>query len=98
VAEALGLSEKTARNYLSQVYEKLGLQRRSQLAALFANRSRASCRQQLVVSVAHQRARRVKTEVTSCLGNLEGLVRCGIPVVFRPPKTARRRAVIHCAV
>lgn len=38
-AEALGLTEKTVRNYLSRAFEKLGLQRRSQMAALFAQRS-----------------------------------------------------------
>jgi two-component system response regulator DevR len=35
VATATGLTEKTVRNYLSRVFDKLGLRRRSQLAALF---------------------------------------------------------------
>jgi two-component system response regulator DevR len=34
-AEAAGLTEKTVRNYLSRIFEKLQLQRRSQLVALF---------------------------------------------------------------
>lgn len=34
-AAAAGLTEKTVRNYLSRVFEKLQLQRRSQLVALF---------------------------------------------------------------
>ncbi len=35
VAEATGLTEKTVRNYLSHIYDKLGLVRRSQIVALF---------------------------------------------------------------
>lgn len=35
VAEATGLTEKTVRNYLSRVFDKLGLKRRSQLVALY---------------------------------------------------------------
>lgn len=35
VAASLGLSEKTVRNYLSRVFEKLGVRRRSELVALY---------------------------------------------------------------
>ena len=35
VAEATGLTEKTARNYLSRVFDKLRVHRRSQLVALY---------------------------------------------------------------
>ncbi len=35
VADATGLTEKTVRNYLSRVFDKLGLRRRSQVVALF---------------------------------------------------------------
>jgi DNA-binding NarL/FixJ family response regulator len=36
VGAALGLSEKTVKNYLSNAFQKLGVSRRSQAAALFA--------------------------------------------------------------
>lgn len=36
IGAALGLSEKTVKNYLSNAFQKLGLSRRSQAAALFA--------------------------------------------------------------
>lgn len=36
IAELLGLSEKTVKNYLSNIFAKLDLQRRAQLAAMFA--------------------------------------------------------------
>lgn len=39
VSDHLGLSEKTVRNYLGHAFAKLGVQRRSQLAALFAKRN-----------------------------------------------------------
>lgn len=35
VAQKLNLSEKTVRNYLARVFEKLGVQRRSEIVALF---------------------------------------------------------------
>ncbi|MBM3882653.1 MAG: response regulator transcription factor [Verrucomicrobia bacterium] len=37
IAQALDLTEKTVRNYLSRAFEKLGLERRTQLAPLFAH-------------------------------------------------------------
>ena len=36
VARAMGISEKTARNYLASVFEKLGLQRRSEAAVWYS--------------------------------------------------------------
>ncbi len=36
IAAALGLSDKTVKNYLSNAFQKLGVSRRSQAAALFA--------------------------------------------------------------
>ena len=36
IGTALGLSEKTVKNYLSNAFQKLGVSRRSQAAALFA--------------------------------------------------------------
>jgi DNA-binding NarL/FixJ family response regulator len=41
IAAALGLSDKTVKNYLSHVFEKLHLSRRSEAAAFFARRSPA---------------------------------------------------------
>jgi DNA-binding NarL/FixJ family response regulator len=38
IAAALGLSDKTVKNYLSHVFEKLNLSRRSEAAAFFARR------------------------------------------------------------
>jgi len=35
IAAALGLSDKTVKNYLSNVFAKLGISRRAQAAALF---------------------------------------------------------------
>jgi len=35
VAQATGLTEKTVRNYLSRVFDKLRVSRRSQLVALY---------------------------------------------------------------
>ena len=35
-ASSMGLTEKTVKNYLSTVFEKLGINRRSQAAALYA--------------------------------------------------------------
>ncbi len=35
VAREMGISEKTARNYLASVFEKLGLQRRSEAAVWY---------------------------------------------------------------
>ena len=37
IAAAMGLSEKTVKNYLSNTFQKLGVGRRAQAAALFAN-------------------------------------------------------------
>jgi two-component system, NarL family, response regulator DevR len=39
IAAALGLSDKTVRNYLSNVFQKLQVSRRSQAAAIYARRS-----------------------------------------------------------
>ena len=39
IAATLGLSDKTVRNYLSNVFQKLQITRRSQAAALYARRS-----------------------------------------------------------
>ncbi|MHB1326639.1 MAG: response regulator [Gemmatimonadales bacterium] len=39
IAEALDLSPKTVKNYLHRIFEKLGIQRRSQAAALHVRRS-----------------------------------------------------------
>jgi two-component system response regulator DevR len=39
IAAALGLSDKTVRNYLSNIFQKLQVSRRSQAAALYARRS-----------------------------------------------------------
>jgi two-component system response regulator DevR len=39
IAAALGLSDKTVRNYLSNIFQKLQITRRSQAAALYARRS-----------------------------------------------------------
>ncbi len=36
IANALGLSEKTVRNYLSTIFEKLHITRRSQAAAMYS--------------------------------------------------------------
>ena len=38
IAERLSLSEKTVKNYVSQVYSKLHVERRSQAATLAAER------------------------------------------------------------
>ena len=38
IAVALALSPKTVKNYLANVFEKLGIQRRSQAAALHAGK------------------------------------------------------------
>lgn len=38
IASILGLSDKTVKNYLSHVFEKLGLSRRAEAAAFFARR------------------------------------------------------------
>ena len=35
IAAALGLSDKTVKNYLSNAFQKLGVSRRAQAAALF---------------------------------------------------------------
>jgi len=40
VAQATGLTEKTVRNYLSRVFDKLGVRRRSQLVALYLSNQR----------------------------------------------------------
>ena len=40
VATALGLAEKTVKNYLSNIFEKLHVSRRSQAAAMFVRESR----------------------------------------------------------
>jgi two-component system response regulator DevR len=40
IASALGLSDKTVRNYLSNIFQKLQVSRRSQAAALYARRSK----------------------------------------------------------
>jgi DNA-binding NarL/FixJ family response regulator len=40
IAAALGLSDKTVKNYLSHVFEKLHLSRRAEAAAFFARRRR----------------------------------------------------------
>ncbi len=37
VAQAIGLTDKTVRNYLSRVFDKLGVRRRSQLVALYVS-------------------------------------------------------------
>jgi two-component system response regulator DevR len=42
VGNALGLAEKTVKNYLSNVFEKLHVSRRSQAAVLFARENRAN--------------------------------------------------------
>ncbi|MDB6170153.1 MAG: DNA-binding response regulator [Verrucomicrobia bacterium] len=42
VGVALGLAEKTVKNYLSNVFEKLHVSRRSQAAVMFARESRGS--------------------------------------------------------
>jgi DNA-binding NarL/FixJ family response regulator len=39
IASEMGISDKTVRNYLRHVFEKLGLSRRSQAAAFFAQHS-----------------------------------------------------------
>ena len=39
IAAALGLSDKTVKNYLSNVFQKLGISRRAQAAALFGTGS-----------------------------------------------------------
>jgi DNA-binding NarL/FixJ family response regulator len=39
IAAALGLSDKTVRNYLSNIFQKLQVSRRSQAAAIYARRS-----------------------------------------------------------
>lgn len=39
IAAALGLSDKTVRNYLSNIFQKLQVTRRSQAAAIYARRS-----------------------------------------------------------
>ncbi len=44
IAAALGLSDKTVKNYLSHVFEKLNLSRRSEAAAFFARRRPSSGR------------------------------------------------------
>lgn len=41
IAVALGLSDKTVKNYLSNVFDKLHLSRRSEAAAFFARRTQA---------------------------------------------------------
>lgn len=38
VAQTTGLTEKTVRNYLSRVFDKMGIRRRSQLVALYVSR------------------------------------------------------------
>jgi len=38
VAQSIGISEKTVRNYLTRAFEKLGIRRRSELVALFVAR------------------------------------------------------------
>ena len=40
VANGLGLAEKTVKNYLSNIFEKLHVSRRSQAAAMFVRESR----------------------------------------------------------
>jgi DNA-binding NarL/FixJ family response regulator len=40
IASALGLSDKTIKNYLSQVYEKLQVTRRAHATRLFVERTR----------------------------------------------------------
>jgi len=40
IAVALGLSDKTVRNYLSNIFQKLQVSRRSQAAALYARRTK----------------------------------------------------------
>jgi DNA-binding NarL/FixJ family response regulator len=40
IASALRLSDKTVRNYLSNIFQKLQVSRRSQAAALYARRSK----------------------------------------------------------
>ena len=40
IAGALGLSDKTVRNYLSNIFQKLQVSRRSQAAALYARRNK----------------------------------------------------------
>jgi two-component system, NarL family, response regulator DevR len=42
VATELGLSEKTVKNYLSNIFEKLQVSRRAQAAALYAQDSRTA--------------------------------------------------------
>lgn len=39
IGNALGLSDKTVKNYLSNVFQKLHVTRRSEAAALFARRA-----------------------------------------------------------
>jgi DNA-binding NarL/FixJ family response regulator len=39
IAAVLGLSDKTVRNYLSNIFQKLQVSRRSQAAAIYARRS-----------------------------------------------------------
>ncbi len=41
VGQALGLAEKTVKNYLSNIFEKLHVSRRSQAAALYARENRS---------------------------------------------------------
>lgn len=41
IAKALGLSDKTVKNYLSRIFEKLNLSRRAEAAAFFARHSLA---------------------------------------------------------
>jgi two-component system response regulator DevR len=41
IGRALGLSDKTVKNYLSNAFQKLNVQRRSHAAALFERRVRA---------------------------------------------------------
>lgn len=43
VAAALGLSDKTVKNYLSHVYEKLQVTRRAQATSSFVQQTRETC-------------------------------------------------------